>query len=137
MPPLLAWQEALRDQQLPVILKDSRYAERLPIGQKAVLDTFHHEVLRDFYRTWYRPELMGFVAVGDFDPQWMESLVHEYLSRIPTVTDPSERVLYPVPGHEETLFAIATDPEAASNSLTILYKQDVREQQTWARTASR
>jgi zinc protease len=123
-------QDRLRDQQLPVILKDSRYAERLPIGQKAVLDTFHHEVLRDFYRTWYRPELMGFVAVGDFDPQWMESLVHEYLSRIPTVTDPSERVLYPVPGHEETLFAIATDPEAASNSLTILYKQDVREQQT-------
>ena len=70
-------QARMRDQQLPVILKDSRYAERLPIGQKAVLDTFHHETLRDFYRTWYRPELMGFVAVGDFDPQWMEALVQE------------------------------------------------------------
>ena len=123
-------QARMRDQQLPVILHDSRYAQRLPIGQKAVLDTFHHEVLRDFYRTWYRPELMGFVAVGDFDPEWMESLVQEYLARIPPGTDPVERVLYPVPGHEETLFAIATDPEATSNVVSILYKQDVREQQT-------
>ena len=45
------------DQQLPVILRGSRYADRLPIGQKAVLDTFSHETLRDFYETWYRPEL--------------------------------------------------------------------------------
>ena len=47
------------DEQLPIILKDSRYGVRLPIGQKAVLDTFHHETLRNFYRTWYRPDLMG------------------------------------------------------------------------------
>ena len=114
------------NRQLPIILKDSRYAQRLPIGEKAVLDTFHHQTLRSFYSTWYRPDLMGFVAVGDFDPEYIDSLIHVHLSRIPPASDGRERVVFPVPDHEETLFAIATDPEATSNSLSIYYKQDVR-----------
>ena len=114
------------NEQLPIILKDSRYAERLPIGEKAVLDTFHHETLKAFYRTWYRPELMSFVAVGDFEPSWIDSLIRVYFSRIPASANGKERVVYPVPDHDETLFAIATDPEATSNSLSIYYKQDVR-----------
>ena len=121
-------QRRMIDKQFPILLKDSRYAERLPIGKKAVLDTFAHETLRNFYRTWYRPELMGFVAVGDFEPAWIESLIHVYLSRIPSVENPQERTLFPVPGHEETLFAIATDPEATRNSVSIYLKQDVRDQ---------
>jgi zinc protease len=125
-------EQRMFDKQLPILLQDSRYAERLPIGQKAVLDTFHHETLQKFYRTWYRPDLMGFVAVGDFDPVWIDSMVHVYFNRIPAVADPQERQVYPVPGHEETLFAIATDPEATRNSVNIYYKQDVRPQGTVA-----
>ena len=122
--------QRMLDEQLPIILKDSRYAERLPIGEKAVLDTFEHATLRDFYTRWYRPELMGFVAVGDFDPAAMEAKAREHFSRIQRRDDAPERALYPVPDHEETLFAIATDPEATGNSISIYYKQDVREQQT-------
>lgn len=118
------------DEQLPILLRGSRYAERLPIGDKAVLDTFRHETLRAFYRTWYRPELMGFAAVGDFEPAWIESLVQAYFSRIPPAADPQERTVFPVPDHEETLFAIATDPEATRNSVSIYYKQEVRDQGT-------
>ena len=76
-------QQRMFDEQIPILLKDSRYAVRLVIGQKAVLDTFHHEDLRRFYRTWYRPDLMGFVAVGDIEPAEVEALVQEYFSRIP------------------------------------------------------
>ena len=100
------------DEQIPILLKDSRYAVRLPIGQKAVLDTFQHEDLRRFYRTWYRPDLMGFVAVGDIEPAEVEALVQEYFARIPAAENPPERTVFPVPDHEETLFAITTDPEA-------------------------
>ena len=125
-------QQRMFDKQLPILLHDSQYAQRLPIGQKAVLDTFQHETLRAFYQNWYRPELMGFVAVGDFDPAWIDSLVHLYFSRIPPATASKERRVFPVPDHEETLFAIATDPEATGNSITIYYKQDVRPQGTVA-----
>ncbi len=123
-------QRRMFDQQLPILLKDSRYAGRLPIGQKAVLDTFQHDSLRRFYRTWYRPDLMGFVAVGDMEPAAMEALVQKYFARIPAPTSPAERPVFPVPDHEETLFAITTDPEATYNNVSIYYKMDVRPQGT-------
>jgi len=120
----------LRDKQLPVILRGSRYAERLPIGQKAVLDTFVHETLRDFYQTWYRSDLMAVIAVGDCDPQWVEEQIHTCFARIPPAAAPRERSLFPVPDHEETLFAVASDPEATRSRISVYYKRDVREQQT-------
>ena len=123
-------QQRMFDKQLPIILKDSRYAVRLPIGQKAVLDTFQHETLRRFYRTWYRPDLMGFAAVGDIEPAAIEALVQEYFAPIPAIESPRERTVFPVPDHEETLFAIASDPEATHNSVSIYYKMDLRPQGT-------
>ena len=118
----------LRDKQFPILLKGSRYAERLPIGKKAVLDTFRHEAAKRFYRDWYRPDLMAVIAVGDFETEWIEGLIREHFGRIPAASEPRDRTLYPVPGHEETLFAIATDPEATRTNVTVYHKQPVREQ---------
>ena len=123
-------QQRLWEQQAPILLRDSRYAVRDPIGQKAVLDSFRHETLRGFYEKWYRPELMGLVAVGDFDPVWIEGLVKEHFSTLTSTADAPERVVYPVPDHEETLFAIASDPEATSNVIDIIYKLPVPERGT-------
>lgn len=117
-------------QQLPMLFAGSTYAERMPIGQKAVLDTFDHQTLRGFYERWYRPDLMGFVAVGDFEPAYIESLVVEYLGRVPAPPSPTVRPEAPVPGHDETLFAIATDPEATRNTVFVYHKQDVFEPTT-------
>ena len=118
----------LRDKQFPILLKGSRYAERLPIGKKAVLDTFRHEAAKRFYREWYRPDLMSVIAVGDFETEWIEGLIKTHFGRIPAVNQPRKRTLHPVPGHEETLFAIASDPEATRTNVSIYYKQPVREQ---------
>lgn len=116
--------------QLPALFAGSRYAERIPIGQKAVLDTFDHDTVRGFYDKWYRPDLMGFVAVGDFEPAYMESLIVTYLGRVPAPDVPTVRPESPVPDHDETLFAIATDPEATRNTVLVYHKQDVSAQQT-------
>ena len=123
-------EQRMFDRQLPIILQGSRYANRPPIGEKAVLDTFHHETIRQFYKRWYRPELMGLVAVGDFDPAWIEALVGEHFSGLTSQPGGPERLIYPVPGHEQTLFAIATDPEATQSRISIYHKQDVRDQST-------
>jgi zinc protease len=42
------------DKQLPIIFKDSRYAERLTIGDIDVITNFEHQTLIDFYKDWYR-----------------------------------------------------------------------------------
>ena len=51
----------------PVILKGSRYADRLPIGKPEIIQKANLERIKQFYRDWYRPDLMAVVAVGDFD----------------------------------------------------------------------
>ncbi|MFC1661418.1 M16 family metallopeptidase [Gemmatimonadota bacterium] len=120
----------MADKQLPVLFQGSRYAERLPIGKKEVLETFPHEALTRFYRDWYRPDLMAVVAVGDFDPSQVESLVHEHFSRIPAASNPKPRPVVEIPEHEETLFAIASDPEATNSQVALMFKQELGEEGT-------
>ena len=43
----------------------------------------------------------------------------KYFSQIPAAKDGVERNYYPVPNHEETLFAIASDVEATGNVINI------------------
>ncbi|MQY80449.1 MAG: insulinase family protein [Bacteroidetes bacterium] len=118
------------DKQLPVIFKGSRYAERLPIGKKEILDTFNYETLRRFYRDWYRPDLMAIVAVGDFDKSCIQSQIEKHFASIPLAKNTRKREIYPVPDHKETLFAIATDPEATNTGVSVYYKTDPLPDQT-------
>lgn len=122
--------QRMRDRQFPVILKDSRYAERLPIGKKETLETFSHDKLRQFYKDWYRPDLMAVIAVGDFAPDQIEGMIKEHFSRLTNPPGQRERKSFPVPNHKETLFAIATDKEATRNSVTVYYMQPVQPENT-------
>jgi zinc protease len=81
----------IMDKQFPVLFKGSRYAERLPIGKVAVLDTFHHEELRRFYNTWYRPDLQAIVAVGDFDISLVEGIIRELFADLPNPQQEMDR----------------------------------------------
>ena len=120
----------MRDKQFPVLFKDSRYAVRLPIGQKTVLDTFHYDTIRRFYVDWYRPDLMAVIAVGDFDKDWIEGLIKKHFGGIPVKEKHRKRTFFPVPDHEESLVAIASDPEATGSRVSVYYKQDVKAETT-------
>ena len=115
----------IRDRQFPVLFKDSRYAVRLPIGDVKILESFNHETLRRFYKDWYRPDLMAVVAVGDFDPARIEALIKNHFSAIPAAINPRPRLLSPVPGHDSTLFTVATDPEASQTVVNVHYRLPV------------
>ncbi len=115
---------------VPILFNNSQYAKRLPIGQVAVIDTAHYETIKKFYQDWYRPDLMALIAVGDFDSNWIEELIKTYFSRIPVKDNPRERIVYPVPDHQETLIAIATDPEASGTRISINYKHPLERQYT-------
>ncbi|MBA2302170.1 MAG: insulinase family protein [Acidobacteria bacterium] len=120
----------MQDKQLPVMLKGSRYAERIPIGTMDVIDNFKHERLTRFYQDWYRPDLMTVVAVGDFDPAAVEKMIKAHFEPIPAATAPKPRPTYPVPDHPGTLFAIATDKEAPSASVVVYSKMELRDPRT-------
>ncbi|UCF65022.1 MAG: insulinase family protein [bacterium] len=120
----------IRDKQFPILFWNSRYAERLPIGERTVLDTFHHDTLRRFYRDWYRPDLMAVVAVGDFQVEDIKKLIIENFSNLNSPSKPLTRELYPVPGHNQTLYSIASDPEARFSNVGLYYKLPVKQETT-------
>lgn len=113
----------MRDKQFPVLFHGSKYAERLPIGRKAVLDTFRHEILRRFYRDWYRPDQMAVIAVGDFDPEQIDILIRNHFGALQPPPAFRVREAFPIPDHPETLFAIASDPEATQSRINIYFKR--------------
>ncbi len=122
----------MQDQQFPVLLKGSRYAERLPIGKMDVVQNFKQERLRQFYKDWYRPDLMAVIAVGDFDQAAMETLIKKHFAGIPAVAKPKPRPVYDVPKQPGTLFSVATDPEAPMATVSIYSKMAFRDPSTVA-----
>ncbi len=118
----LGAEQRMREKWLPVAFKNSRYAERLPIGKKEILETFPYETLKRFHRDWYRPDLQAVIVVGDINPDEIESKIKQLFSQIPKAENPRERKYYPVPNHKETLVAVTDDPEAGFNRVQILYK---------------
>jgi zinc protease len=126
----LGAEERMQRETLPKIMYGSKYADRLPIGTKENLETFSYEDVRNYYKTWYRPELMAVVAVGDLDVATMEQKIKDHFGKIPASVNGQEREEYQLPNHEETLIAIASDPEAAFSRVNIMYKDRKNAQPT-------
>ncbi|MFC1500056.1 M16 family metallopeptidase [Candidatus Zixiibacteriota bacterium] len=119
-------QMRMLDIQLPILFHNSLYAERLPIGDMDVIRSFDRETILRYYEEWYRPDLMAVVAVGDFDAERVEELIHYHFTDLVTETSNRPRTYAEVPDHEETLFAIATDPEATGTGVQIYWKLPLR-----------
>jgi len=117
-------QRRLLNKQLPILLYNSLYAKRLPIGTRQNIEEFTPDRLVDFYRTWYRPDLMAVVAVGDFDTTLIESMIQKYFSPIPAVIKGEPRHTPPVPDYDKPYYTIVTDPELTYNSVTLYYQQE-------------
>ena len=118
----------IQDKQFPVLMKGSRYAERLPIGKKDVIETFKYDTLKKFYKDWYRPDLMAVVAVGDFDTPTIERLIKQHFGPLQNPKNERPRPVYQVPDQPGTLYAIATDKEMTTTTAVVYYKLPVRDQ---------
>ena len=109
-------------QWLPIALKGSLYADRLPIGNDQSIMSATPARLRTFYNNWYRPDLQAVIAVGDFDPAVMEAQIKKHFTAIPKPVNPPKRTTPDVPGNKEPLIAIASDKEATGSDVEVIYK---------------
>ncbi|MEM9984262.1 MAG: insulinase family protein [Bacteroidota bacterium] len=121
----LGAQQRMQEESYSKIFYDSRYVNRIPIGDTAIIQNFSYETIRRFYRDWYRPNLMAVVAVGDFDVDQVEAMIKERFAHLTNPADAPERELHPIPDHTETLIALTEDPEAGLNQVNLLYKHPV------------
>jgi zinc protease len=119
----LGAEDRMMQKYLPVLFNGSKYASRLPIGKVEIIKSFPYDTLRSFYNTWYRPDLMAVVIVGDIDQTLAENKVKEYFGRIPKPASPNKRVEYSVPENSDPLISVVTDKEASGFVVDVLFKQ--------------
>lgn len=114
----------MMEQYLPKLLYKSHYANRLPIGTRENLETFAHDEVRQFYKDWYRPNLMAVIVVGDIDVDEMEAKIKEHFAKYQNPANEKERKSFDIPNHKETFISVSTDKEATSSNVQIIYKDD-------------
>ncbi len=126
----LGAQDRMMKKFFPIIFKGSKYADRVPIGKIDVIQNFKHQVLKDFYRDWYRPDLQAVVLVGDLDPAAAEARIKAHFGNIPKVENPRERTVFDLPDNTEPLIAITTDKEATDNFILLFIKHPLSADKT-------
>ena len=120
----------VREQQWPVLVAGSRYAERLVLGRPEALATMPRDAIVRFYADWYRPDNIAVIAVGDFAPAEVEQMIQRELGdlRNPPHERPHPQVAVPV--DRPSAVAIARDAELAVTRVTISQKLAARRRAT-------
>jgi len=119
-------QGRLLDALVPAALPRSKYGARLPIGTEATLKAASPDLLRRFYRAWYRPELMAVVAVGDFDPALVEKRIAARFADLPASKNRRARPEVAVPAHADTVALTLKDPELPITAVGVVAKRPRR-----------
>ena len=116
-------QERMSNKYLPVILNNSRYSVRLPIGTDSVLNSFQKPAILRFYRDWYRPDLQALIVVGDINVDSMEAKIKLLFSDLKNPDNERARTKYTVPLDGKNQFLTVTDNEFPYTVIEVLIKQ--------------
>src|SRR5450755_2326092 len=121
-------QERMSQKTLPVILNNSQYAERLPIGVDTVLKNFERATILNFYKDWYRPDLQALIVVGDINVDSMEVQVKKLFSDLKNPANERPRIKYRVPLTGKNQFIAVTDKEFPYTVMQVYIKRKSRDQ---------
>jgi zinc protease len=126
----LSADERMFNQYLPVLYYQSRYASRLPIGKPEIINHASYDVVKRFYRDWYRPELMAIIVVGTINADTIEQQIKDLFGGIQPETLARKKESDVVPDHDATFIKVITDAEATNAEVQIYYKHDYQKIQT-------
>ena len=103
--------QRLWDELKAVSMKDSRFLERDPIGQMNIIDTVPAQRVIDFYKKWYRPELMSISVIGDMPAAELEKAMRKAMEVIPASEEKITSPVYTIPLPSEKTVKILRDKE--------------------------
>ncbi len=109
---------------LKALGKGSKYEHRNLIGYLDYLKSFDHQVLRDFYHQWYRPDYQAVIVAGDVDVDAVENKIKTLMSDIPAPeASASQKESITVPDNEAPIVAILADPEMQDSKVQLFIKR--------------
>jgi zinc protease len=115
--------ERVGDQIRKVQLEGTRYADRPPIGDPAVIEKASRQALLRYYHDWYRPDLMAVMVVGDVDRDATVRMIRDHFSALANPSPERQRPTYDVTDRSGTRYAFVTDKETTS---TVVQLSDLR-----------
>jgi zinc protease len=108
-------------QYFPKLFLGSKYAQRLPIGSDSVLQNFSYATLERFYKTWYRPNQMAVIVVGDIDVAEMEKKVKKHFGPYKNPANAKARpAIIPIQNRLRPEAMVVTDEENTSTILQVI-----------------
>ena len=112
--------ERIFKQVEPLIFKNSPYFHKEAIGKKEIIRHIPVDDVKAFYKRWYSPELMHFIAVGDFNTTKVEEMIKKTFGSLKRTSHP-KRVARVIPENNVTRIKTVWDKEITSNSLDVYY----------------
>ncbi|HEV8397489.1 MAG TPA: insulinase family protein [Vicinamibacterales bacterium] len=120
--------ERTQDRIRKVQLEGSRYADRPPIGDPAVIEKAQREQLLRFYRDWYRPDLMAVIVVGDLNRDATVAMIKAHFSSLTSPTPRRPRPAFDVPERQGTRYTVIADKESTATGVAISNLRPARPQ---------
>ena len=90
------------------LYNDCIYAHREPIGEDSIIRNFNPATLKKFYKTWYRPNLMSVIVVGDINTSYAEEEIKKYFEKLtnPVNEVPKPAINIPVRKQDDAVVVI-------------------------------
>lgn len=110
------------NQLAPYYYNNSIYADRMPIGDMEIVKNFKYQVLKDFYKDWYRPDLQAIAVVGDINAAEIEAKIIKLFADIPTPQNPKKRFEIAIPEKVEPAFKLALDKEISASNISFMIR---------------
>jgi len=112
--------QRIRDKLWPQLFEGTRFADRLPIGKDEILKTATRDRFVDYYRTWYRPENMTLVMVGDMDASKVIGMIEKRFGSYHPKVPARKQETPEFKNFTKQRAMVVTDPEMAICSVGML-----------------
>ncbi len=99
---------------------DTLVPKRLPIGLEDVIQKSTRDTFVDFYNTWYRPDLLTVIVVGDIDPASIERQIVDLFSGVKARSpEPAPVDLGKTPSFTGVRALFHSEPEAPTTEVVL------------------
>ena len=106
-------------ESLKFFMDHAKVSYRMPIGTEEVIKAADQPLLKGFYDTWYRPENMFLVMVGDFDTQAAVPLIEAAFGAFQARTDTHPVTLLEKVTHEGIKTFYHYESEAGNTDVSV------------------
>jgi zinc protease len=107
---------------LPPLTNNSKYGQRLAIGKEEIIKTAPREVFLDYYQSWYRPNNMAVIIVGDVDPVQAEATIKRLFADLKNPANaPKREAAVPMDWHKSNKALVIADKEMVNSQVSIYF----------------